>query len=204
MKLLTRICLAAWLPLCWLAFAVMCTVFFLVASGRMQLLVVHGSSMNPVLYDGDLAVAWRSDSYRVGDVVSYKASWANENDPMNVLHRIVRSDSKLTIKGDSNAAEDPQKVDKATVRGKLIAVAPQAGAHIRRLQGWTWILCLIAAATLFAVPYREDEDALTDDQEAAAEGTHWPTPSRGQDTLGLFDTSAKRSLNFTANARSTA
>src|SRR3972149_1946570 len=68
--------------------------------GSLSYVAVAGSSMEPLLHGGDLAVLRRASDYQVGDVAAYR----NQDLGQVVLHRIVGQEGdKYTLKGDNNS-----------------------------------------------------------------------------------------------------
>ena len=66
--------------------------------------VIIGTSMEPQLHRGDVALVRRSSDYRVGDVVAYHSRTLGRT----VLHRIIRvHDGRYLFKGDANDFVDP-------------------------------------------------------------------------------------------------
>ncbi len=84
---------------------------------RYSPLVVLTGSMEPSLYPGDIVVIKESDSYSVGDVITYKV----EN--YYVTHRIIdvyeiNGSKSYKTKGDNNNIEDEYSVSTKQVIGK--------------------------------------------------------------------------------------
>lgn len=57
--------------------------------GPATYVIVSGTSMLPTLGSGDLAVAFREDSYEVGDIVVYRVPGADPGAGTQIVHRIV-------------------------------------------------------------------------------------------------------------------
>jgi signal peptidase I len=95
--------------------------------GLVRVVVVDGSSMEPVLSAGDLAVLRSGASSEVGDAVLY-------HDPQlgaDVLHRIVETKGgRLVLKGDANSFLDDTHPSPSDVQGKLWFSIPRAGSAI--------------------------------------------------------------------------
>src|SRR5690554_6680754 len=64
--------------------------------------MVSGISMQPTLYTGDLVITRKSDEYRVGDVVAFRAEGGM------VIHRIIDGDGDtgFILQGDNNEFRD--------------------------------------------------------------------------------------------------
>ncbi len=52
--------------------ALAAVVATLVASGQASYVVTHGTSMNPLYYQGDLVVVAKESRYHVGEIVAYR------------------------------------------------------------------------------------------------------------------------------------
>jgi signal peptidase I len=111
--------------------------------GSTRYAIVEGSSMAPLLSDGDLAVVRSSDEVSVGDVVLYREPDLG----VGVLHRVVRLDGdRLVLKGDANTFLDDLRPTAAEVQGSLWFSVPYAGSTL------AWIrLPLHAALLVFAL-----------------------------------------------------
>lgn len=93
--------------------------------------IVDGSSMEPVLEQGDLALLRRQASYEVGDVVGYRSA---ELDRI-VLHRIVARDGeRYLLKGDANEFRDTDQPTADRLVGALWITVPAAGSALGWLQ----------------------------------------------------------------------
>lgn len=91
--------------------------------------VVRGSSMAPILEDGDLAVVHGQDRYRVGDVVLYRDAVLGQS----LLHRVVgRAGDRFVMKGDHNRFLDAFRPKEDEVVGRLWLRIPNVGRAI----GW--------------------------------------------------------------------
>lgn len=75
---------------------------------------VMSGSMEKTLYVGDSIIVKKMDTYKVGDIVTYK------KDNFYVTHRIVKIDGdEVTTKGDANKLEDPS-FDRKNILGKFV------------------------------------------------------------------------------------
>jgi signal peptidase I len=99
--------------------------------GRTILLTTHGTSMEPLLHDGDLAILRKHDHYKVGEVVEYHSGALNAP----LLHRITSYDPAsrtYTTQGDNNNFVDLDHPTDKQINGEMI----------KRYKGWgkkTWI-----------------------------------------------------------------
>lgn len=115
--------------------------------GPTSFVVVSGTSMEPVLATGDLAIALRSDRYAVGDIVSYAPS----ADPAGrIIHRVIGGDSLggYITRGDARGTADPDRPSPAAIDGKVVAVVPGAGLAIALLRTPLVIGAILALVVL--------------------------------------------------------
>jgi len=116
--------------------------------GSTSYAVIVGTSMEPMLHRGDLAVIREESTYRVGDVVLYEAPELGAN----VLHRIVRVENgRFVVKGDNNDFLDSEQPTEAQIVGKLWLSAPQVGRVTDWLHAPSHAALLVGLATLLAL-----------------------------------------------------
>lgn len=97
--------------------------------GSSAYFVISGSSMQPGLEGGDLAVVRVADSYQAGDIVAYRSDIAGKT----FVHRIVRSEGgRFVLKGDANEYVDSTRPDAGQIEGKLWFAVPGIGSGL----GW--------------------------------------------------------------------
>jgi signal peptidase len=95
--------------------------------GATRYAIIEGSSMEPLLHAGDLAVVRADRDVAVGDAVLYR----DEVLGVNVLHRIERREGHAYVmQGDANDFLDASRPTKADVRGELWFSVPYAGTAI--------------------------------------------------------------------------
>lgn len=101
--------------------------------GITGLTVVHGESMEPVYYTGDLVVSVKFPTYAIGDVISYTVPTGQDGAGGRVIHRIVSIDESsgspiLTTLGDNNLGHtDPWVIGPQDVMGKALFSVPGVG-----------------------------------------------------------------------------
>jgi signal peptidase I len=99
--------------------------------GKTGYAVVVGTSMEPELTRGDLALVRERPAYEVGDAVLYR----NSDLRRNVLHRIVRDQGdRFLLKGDANDFLDGARPTEQQVVGELWVVLPGVGTAVEWLQ----------------------------------------------------------------------
>ena len=105
--------------------------------------LIQGNSMEPQLYQGDLAVIRSKSGYEVGDVVAYHSSQLDRL----VLHRIVdRDGAEFVLQGDNNDFIDSAQPSTDQIVGELSLKIPKAGALVGRARGPAGIVVLLGLA----------------------------------------------------------
>lgn len=95
--------------------------------GATRYAIVDGSSMEPGLRAGDLAVVRTDRDVEVGDAVLYHDDLLG----VEVLHRIVRRDGEaFVLKGDANDFLDATRPTRDEIGGQLWFSVPYAGSAI--------------------------------------------------------------------------
>ena len=99
--------------------------------GRTAYVTTVGTSMEPLLHSGDLAIVRSSPSYEVGDVVAYR-------DPRLgsiVLHRVVALDGgRFVLKGDQNSWLDAYHPARDEVLGEMVLRVPGLGGRMHAVR----------------------------------------------------------------------
>jgi signal peptidase I len=97
--------------------------------GAVTYVGTHGSSMEPLFHQGDLAVVRSAHTYRVGDVVAYRSRLLHTV----VLHRIVALDhGHFVMKGDNNSWLDAEQPTPSDVIGRLWLRVPGGSTLVSR------------------------------------------------------------------------
>lgn len=83
--------------------------------------VVISDSMNPSIEKGDLVMMQRIYvKPEIGDIINFEVSAVQ----LSVTHRIISiSGNEIRTRGDSNANEDPWKITKANILGKIVTLS---------------------------------------------------------------------------------
>ena len=86
--------------------------------------------MEPKFHFGDLVLIRSSDSYTIGDIVTYK-----QPEIGTIFHRIVAIENgRYIIKGDNNSWEDSYHPQLSEILGKYWFFIPSAGKFIQKLR----------------------------------------------------------------------
>ncbi len=107
--------------------------FFLLApnslGGPVGMVWVSGTSMEPTMHTGDLAVMYRQSSYDVGDVVAFEIPGG-----ATVIHRIIDvTDAGYQFQGDNRDFADPWFLGPDSIIGRQVALVPKAGTLVTKL-----------------------------------------------------------------------
>ena len=96
-----------------------------------SVLIVASPSMTGAIEAGDAIIIKNSDSYAVGDVITYFPA----DESFSVTHRIVRMEGdKFYTKGDANQSEDPDPVLIEQIAGKVAVKLDKVGYFIEWLK----------------------------------------------------------------------
>jgi signal peptidase len=97
--------------------------------GSTSYAVIVGSSMEPKLHRGDLAIVRRADTYGPGDAVLYESRELGAK----VLHRITAVEGeRFVLKGDNNDFLDGEHPLESQIVGELWLTVPRVGS----VTGW--------------------------------------------------------------------
>lgn len=108
--------------------------------GQTSIVVTSGSSMEPGIHRGDLALVRERGEFSVGDVVLY----ASRELHRSVLHRIVARDGDAFVtKGDNNDFRDGEHPSPGQVQGELWVVVPGVGRAIEWLQQPSYLAIIL-------------------------------------------------------------
>jgi signal peptidase I len=115
--------------------------------GRTSYALIVGTSMEPTLHRGDLAIVRRREAYRAGDVVLYDSHDLDAK----VLHRIRSvEDGRFVFKGDNNDFVDPEHPTGEQLVGTLWVRVPAVGTLVEWLREPLHLALLVALAAVFA------------------------------------------------------
>lgn len=99
-------------------------LFVLRPGGPVTWVITSGTSMAPLLDDGDLVLVRKRDDYAVGSVVAYRSADLKHT----VLHRIVGEEAgRYVLKGDANSWTDSTLPTTREVAGEMLVRVPDVG-----------------------------------------------------------------------------
>lgn len=109
--------------------------------GPVGLVWVSGTSMEPTMHTGDLAVLYERSDYSVGDTVAFEIPGGG-----TVIHRIIEeTDEGYRFQGDNRDFADPWTLTDDDIIGRLVTHVPRAGMVM------TWLGRPIVMAALVAM-----------------------------------------------------
>jgi signal peptidase I len=140
-RVLTFICVVV----AWVLFAPM------ELGGQVKYIIISGSSMLPLMKNGDLVIVRIVPYYQVGDVVAY-----DHPEIGMIIHRIVEQKGEhFVLQGDNNGWIDGYSPTSNDIYGKLWLQIPQGGKIVVALKepwnfsllmgisilliGWSWM-----------------------------------------------------------------
>jgi len=117
------------------------------ATGYLQ---VSGTSMEPGMHGGDLALTRRRAAYVPGDVVAFRVPEGDVGEGAVVIHRITGGSARagFVTRGDNRDADDPWRPRQEDVVGKLWVHVPGAGRWLATMRRPPVLAALAAALTL--------------------------------------------------------
>jgi signal peptidase len=109
--------------------AALLLVTLLPITGNAEIKIVKSGSMEPTIPTGSIVVVMPSQSYKVGDVITFGKDTKTQ---IPTTHRIIaerREGNKtyFTTQGDANEEQDPREVMASEVIGKVLVHVPYAG-----------------------------------------------------------------------------
>jgi signal peptidase I len=100
-----------------------------ILGGPVAYVIVSGESMKPTFANGDLVLAKKKSSYRVGDVVAYRVPKGDPGAGALVIHRLVGGSARVgyLTKGDNREGRDLWRPRPSDTLGSVYFRAPRAG-----------------------------------------------------------------------------
>jgi signal peptidase I len=124
-----------------------------VLGGPATYVVVDGTSMEPTLVDGDLAIVRRADAYEVGDVIAFRLPDGDPEVRGLVIHRITggTAEDGFVTQGDNRTGQDPWRPRPDDIVGSVWFTASGAGSYLAALREPLVMAPLAAGVTVFLV-----------------------------------------------------
>jgi signal peptidase I len=159
-------------------------------AGSTAYAIVDGSSMEPALEGGDLALLRSQADYETGDVVGYRSAALDRV----VLHRIVgRDGERYVVKGDANDFRDVERPRQDEVVGRLWIAVPMAGSALAWLHDPLHAGLVVGAAAFVLLGglaglrrHRRSSEVRARSGRSAAAGLAGPALVVAGGLLGVF------------------
>lgn len=121
--------------------------------GSTTLVTVTGTSMEPGMHTGDLAVVRKTGDYAPGDVIAFRVPKDDGSRGNVVIHRIVDGSPEkgFQMRGDNNDFYDPWRPRAQDVTGELLLHVPGAGRVVMTLADPLVAGAVFAALTAFVI-----------------------------------------------------
>jgi signal peptidase I len=144
--------------------------------GRVSYVMVSGTSMEPTMHTGDLAVVVHHSDYKVGDIVAYHVPKGRPGAGYMVIHRVIGgSDADgYKVQGDNRDLPDVWRPGNEDMVGLRWFLVPRVGRLLAHMASPLSIGLFLGALTaLLVVTYRPRVEAacgggVTDDSGLAA------------------------------------
>ncbi len=167
-RVLLRVAVAAVLIPLWFAFLAPRTI-----GGPLSTIWVSGTSMEPTLVTGDLAVLYRADAYEVGDIVAFEIPEGG-----TVIHRIIEvTPDGYRFQGDNRDFHDPWVLGEGSVLGRQVVSVPQAARVMTTVLRPEIMAALAVAFVVFWRLRRDAAEARADEGQAGPGGPDPDTES---------------------------
>jgi signal peptidase I len=112
--------------------------------GPVSVIWVQGTSMQPTLHGGDLAVIYQQDRYEVGDIVAFEIPGGGV-----VIHRVIEAGPDgYRFQGDNRDRPDPWVLTAGDVAGRQVFAVP-GGARVLAALADPRVLALLSSAFVF-------------------------------------------------------
>lgn len=114
---------------CIVGIAILLLASMVPVPGNIKVKIVKSGSMEPTIKTGGIVVIAPSDTYSVGDVITFGQDTKTQ---IPTTHRIVRIEGDgplraFATKGDANSTEDPAPTRLDSIKGKMIFTVPYLG-----------------------------------------------------------------------------
>ena len=121
--------------------------------GKVDYVMVSGSSMEPGLHTGDLVLVRQGESYDEGDAIAYRIPEGQVGAGAVVIHRVIGGDGEngYVTQGDNRDEADDWRPTDGDVLGSRWALVPGAGSGIARLRTPLPLAVLAAMLSFFVL-----------------------------------------------------
>lgn len=139
---------------CILGIAVLLLASMVPVPGNIKVKIVKSGSMEPAIKTGGIVVITPSDTYSVGDIITFGQDTKTQ---IPTTHRIVRIEGEgplraFATKGDANNDEDPAPTRLSDIKGKVLFTLPYLGFILdfaKKPLGFALLVGIPALAIIF-------------------------------------------------------
>ncbi len=126
--------------------------------GRLGLVMVAGSSMEPTYRVGDAVITWR-EPVDIGDIILYRIPEASRGAGKTVIHRVVGGDGNgWTTQGDNSAHPDNWYPSHLDVLGVAKMKVPLGGEVLAVVKSW-WFIAAMGGVAVCLLLWPEADGA---------------------------------------------
>ena len=152
---------------------VICLALFLwpaTYGGRMGMVMVAGTSMEPTYQLGDAVITWR-EPVEVGDVALYRVPEGVHGEGAPVIHRVVGGDGYgWTTQGDNMSLPDRWFPSDQDMLGVAKYEIPLGGEVLALMRSW-WFIALLGGLAVGLLIW---PDAVDEEGNPKRRGRHFP------------------------------
>lgn len=131
--------------------------------GPLGVIWIHGTSMEPTLTAGDVAIVYRASTYEVGDVIAFAAPEGGV-----VIHRVVDVEGDSYVpQGDNRDRTDHWRPIDEDITGRMVMRLPGAGDVLVRLRSPQALAALTTALVFGMLVKRQGRPASGHDDSGA-------------------------------------
>jgi signal peptidase I len=156
--------------------------------GATRLVVVSGTSMEPVYDLGDIVLARDGRRADVGDIVVFAVPEGSAQG-MLVIHRIIDIDAagRFVTQGDNRSTPDHWRLSHDDIVGTPLFHIPRGGQAIVFLgQGWVLAVVIGLVVMLLLWPRSDDEESVEGDDERERAGPDPEPDTTADDPTGAL------------------
>lgn len=121
--------------------------------GPTSYILVSGTSMEPTMHTGDLAVVRAERGYEPGDIIAYRIPEGSQGAGFMVIHRVIGGSGAegYVVQGDNRTQPDLWRPTDDDVIGSRVALVPRAGRVLRHVANPAGVGAFLAALTVALV-----------------------------------------------------
>lgn len=142
--------------------------------GRFGLVMVAGTSMEPVYQLGDAVITWR-EPVDVGDIILYRVPNGEHGEGAPVIHRVIGGDgSGWVTQGDNRDLQDEWFPSTLDVLGVAKYKVPLGGEVLALMRSW-WFIAILGGVAVGLLVWPDEVD---EEGNPKRRGRHLPAQTR--------------------------